>query len=100
MADELPFSQTTLDLFRQVQNAKTKEDRKRLIMELGEQFASEYDPSDESATDDYHNYFDEFVQAKLVYDQARMRVGRLAAHLITEIQKPGEAQVTEHPTVN
>lgn len=82
MADDGLPSEKLLTLFQQVQQAKSKEERRRLMVLLGEQFASEHDDSDETATDDVHGYFEEHARAKLAYEQATLRIGRLAADCI------------------
>ncbi len=95
--DGLP-SEKLLDLYRQVQKAKTKEERRRLMTLLGEQFAAEHDDSDETATDDVHGYFEALAQAKLAYEQAALRVGRLAADCVSTFLKEREVPAAEEST--
>lgn len=80
----VPFSHETLALFQRVMRAKSKEERLPLLLALANQFAKEYDPSDPSATDDFHVYFEELAKAKLAYETASARVGRLATECIQQ----------------
>lgn len=82
--DALPFSPETLATFQKLQRATSKDERLRLTLELAQRFAAEHDPSDSSATDDYHLYFEELAKAKLAYEQAATKVGRLASECIKE----------------
>lgn len=91
--EEYPFSAEVLGIFKRLREAKTKEERNELTVALAAQFAKEHDPSDFSATDDFHVYFEEFARAKLAFDQAAARLGRLAANCIEQYhdQQPPEA---------
>lgn len=82
MADDSMPSEKLLALFNEVRQAKTKEERRRLMVLLGEQFAAEHDDADETATDDIHKYFEDYAKARLAYEQAVMRIGRLAADCV------------------
>ena len=82
--DELPFSHETLTVFQRVQQATSREERAKLMLELGARFAEDHDVSDSSATDDVHGYFEKLAQAKLAYEQAALRVGRLANECIQQ----------------
>lgn len=81
-SEGLPFSREVLVLFQKLQRATSKEERRQLMLELSERFASEYDSADATATDDYHVYFEALAQAKLAHEQAAMKVGRLATEVI------------------
>jgi len=77
-------SHAALVLFQRLQQATTKEERTRLTRALALQFVADHDETDSSATDDYHIYFEEFAKAKLAYEQAILRVGRLASECINQ----------------
>lgn len=80
--EDLPFSKRLLDMHREFSGA-TRERKLELAQELAALFASEHDATDYSATDDYHQYFEEYFQAKLRYEQESLRLARLAANLIS-----------------
>jgi hypothetical protein len=83
MADEKPpYSDTLLRLVSQIQEAKTHDERANLMMNLASQFLNEHDFTDAELEDVYHNYFEEYQEARLRFQQAALRVGRLALHEI------------------
>lgn len=94
-AGELPFSHETLVLFQRLQRTTAKEERIQLTLELASRFAAEYDPSDSTATDDVHGYFDELAKTKLAYEQSAMRVGRLAADCIGQFLAASNVTIEE-----
>lgn len=84
-AVELPFSVEVLALYHRVERATSKEERVQCMLEFAAAFASqEHDPSDTSATDSYHVYFEEYAKAKLEFEQKALRIGRLAADCIAQ----------------
>ncbi len=84
-AVELPFSIEVLALYRRVEQATSKKERIQHMLEFAAVFANqEHDPSDASATDSYHMYFEEYAKAKLEFEQKALRIGRLAADCITQ----------------
>lgn len=99
MADDSMPSEKLLALFNEVRQAKTKEERRRLMVLLGEQFAAEHDDADETATDDVHKYFEDYAKARLAYEQAVMRIGRLAADCVQSyLAANGAAEETSSTT--
>ena len=93
--EALPFSHETLATFQKLQVATSKDERLRLTLELAKRFAAEYDPSDSSATDDYHLYFEELARARLAFNQAAAKVGRLASECIKEYLSNSKVSVEE-----
>jgi hypothetical protein len=83
MSDEKPpYSDTLLRLVAQIQEAKTLDDRANLMMSLAAQFLNEHDFTEAELEDGYHAYFEEYQEARLHFQQAAIRVGRLALHEI------------------
>lgn len=82
-----PFSRAVLMLVRQVQRAKTREERIEAMMALAAQFADDHDETDETATDDYHEYIDEYLRVRLQFQQTAMRLARLAVDLVQTYAK-------------
>lgn len=80
-ASEAP-SADVLTTFKRLMTATSKAERKQLTIELALKFMSEHDPSDFQTEEAYHESFDDLIQARLAYEQAALRVGRLAAHCI------------------
>jgi len=77
-----PYSDTLLRLVSQIQEAKTHDEKANLMMSLAAQFLSEHDFTDAELEDTYHAYFEEYQDARLRFQQAAIRVGRLALHEI------------------
>ncbi len=80
----LPFPDRVLNVYRQLSEAEDPNDRYMLSRELAEIFAETHDPTDPNLTDIYHQYFEEFDHAKLAYDQAALKVARLASQVIEQ----------------
>ena len=64
-------------------------------MALANQFTAEHDATDESASEDYHVVLDDFVAARLNYQQQAMRLGRLAVDLVQMYAKHNNTTVDE-----
>ena len=97
---ELPFSSKALALFQEFSQCQSKEDRRRILIELGSQMASEHDDSDPSASDIVHEYFEEYAQAKLAFEQASLRVGRLSVTCIADFLSNHEAEEDDDVSEN
>lgn len=80
----LPFPDRVLSIYRQLSETTDPNERYMLSRELAEIFAEDHDPTDPELTDGYHQYFEEFDQAKLEYDQAALKVARLAFQVIEQ----------------
>lgn len=97
--EEKPFSAEVLTQFRKLQEATSKEDRRRAILALAAAAERDHDVSDETATDDYHIYFAAYVKAKLEFEQAGQRLGRLMADCIIKFQSDPMPAEDEPPVV-
>lgn len=93
--DDLPWSKETLALVHKIQQAKTKEERGNLMVTLANRVVAENDPTDESATDDYHAVIEEFEQARLRYQQAALRVARLTVDLVQQYASANDTTVED-----
>ena len=80
----LPFPPRLVSLFRQLTDSTDASERYLLSREMAEVFAETHDPTDHGLTDDYHQYFEEFDKAKLAYDQAALKVARVATQVIEQ----------------
>lgn len=92
---EHPFSNETLVLYQRLQRCTSKEERTGLMLELAAQFVGEHDPSDSTATDDYHKYFEEYDKARMAYTQAAMKIGRLASECVKTYLATTETTIEE-----
>lgn len=81
---ELPFSQTVVKLYQDFVNSSSQEERVRLASQIAEAYAAEHDRTDPSASEDYHQYFEEYEEARAKLDQAGLKLARLAVHVIGE----------------
>jgi len=79
-----PYSSAFLRLYVKVRQAKTREERGNLMTALASQFHREHDITDEKLNDGYHDYFEEFEEARLKFQQAAIRLARLAMHEVEE----------------
>lgn len=80
---ELPFSQELIELYQQWQNL-SKDERMSLSLEMAMVFCAEHDPTDEGFSDEYHSYFEDFLEAQLRFETEAMRLSRLAVQRISE----------------
>lgn len=77
-----PFSTDLLKLYQEFMQAPSKEVRDSLAKRIAATFASERDSSDCSASEDYHEFFENYEMALLNYEQQSNKLSRLAVHLI------------------
>lgn len=96
--DDLPWSGETLALVRKIQEAKTKEERGNLMLALAGRVAAENDPTDETATDDYHGVVEEFEKARLRYQQTALRLARLTVDLVQQYAASKDSTVEDVTT--
>lgn len=80
----LPFPPRLVSLYRQLEESTDPEERYMLSREMAEIFSADHDPTDHQLTDSYHEYFEEFDKAKLAYDQAALKVARVATQVIDQ----------------
>lgn len=78
------YSPAFLRLFVKVKQAETREQRGNLMTALATQFCREHDITDPKLNDGYHDYFEEFERTRLKFQQAAIRLARLAMHEIEE----------------
>jgi hypothetical protein len=78
---KLPFSERLLELYEQFQTSD-RAGRLKLARSIAEAFMGDHDKTDHQATDDYHEYFEAYEEARLKYEQASLRVTRLVVHVI------------------
>lgn len=79
-----PYSPALLRLYVKVQQAKTREERSCLMAALAALFFREHDITDAVLNDGYHDYFEEYDRTRLKFQQAAVRLARLAVHEIDE----------------
>lgn len=77
-----PYSEVLLRLVSQIQEAKSPDEKANLMMALASQFLNEHDFTNYELDDNYHAYFEEYQQSRIQFQQAAIRVGRLALHEI------------------
>lgn len=75
-----PYSPKILRLVAQIQEAPSPNDRANLLMALAAQFNEEHDPTDPNLEDGYHFYFEDYHNRRTKFQQAALRLGRLALH--------------------
>ncbi len=91
----LPFSDEVLRLVQQIKSTRTKSERMGLMAELALTFAEEHDETDESATDLYHDFIDEYRQAQVSYQQAALRLARLAVQCVDVVLDENQTSIEE-----
>ena len=90
-----PYSDAILRFVAQIKEAGSPEERANLMMGLASQFASEHDLTDSGLDDNYHSFFDEYQECRMHFQQAALRLGRLALH---EVQGYFDANNLPLPT--
>jgi len=91
---KLPFSERLLELYQEFQSAN-KERRVELAHEIAEAFMVDHDSTDHGATDDYHQYFEAYEEARLKFEHASLRVTRLVVHVIEQYLTSNQIQLGE-----
>jgi len=89
------YSPAFLQLYVKVKQAKNSQERGNLMTALASQFCREHDITDSGLNDGYHDYFEEFERARLKFQQASVRLARLAMHEIEQAGVVTEAEPTE-----
>lgn len=79
-------------LHQRLQAAQTKEKREECMLDLAEAALKTYDPTDAEDCDDYHQFFEEFQEARTKYRQMAMRLGRMVSQAL-------EVSSEDHPLV-
>ncbi len=96
---DLPISPPMLSLFVKYHRAKTIRDRQDICAQLARQFAAEYDPTANDATEDWHQFFEQYLTAEEAMRQAALKLSRLAIHWMTEAVDKASMSLEEVATV-
>lgn len=91
----LPFSDEVLRLVQQIKTTRPKSERMNLMAELALIFADEHDETDEAASDIYHDFIDEYRQAQVSYQQAALRLARLAVQCVDAVLEESQTSIDE-----
>ena len=81
---DLPISPPMLSLFVKYHRALSVRERQEVCIQLAKQFAAEYDPTANDATEEWHTFFEQYLTAELALKQATVKLSRLAIHWMTE----------------
>jgi hypothetical protein len=73
------FPSKVFTLARQLNQETSQETRERLTLEIAEEASQTYDPTDANLVDEYHLYFEEFLEARALYRQMGYRLGRFVS---------------------
>lgn len=84
-------------LYRKVQKATNPDQRAEAMMALASQFAAEHDLLDHEITDDFHEYVEDYVRKRMEFQQASLRLARVAMQVIEQCEAEG-AVLPEAPT--
>jgi hypothetical protein len=95
-----PYSKAVLHLCQRIQSAESTPERTELMLQLAGHFHRDHDTTDAQLNDDYHDFFEEYERARLKYQQAAMRLARLAMSEVKEACDRNEMTLTELPQVN
>jgi len=82
--DTIPFSKALLDVYHRVKNAKTLEERSRLMAHLAALFHSEHDSTNHKCDEASHEVFEDYEQARMNFHQMTLRLARLALNEVEE----------------
>lgn len=93
--DEVPFSENLMRLYRQVQTARTREERQQAMMAFASAVSQEHDHTDHSASEVYHDYIEAYDKAQLEFVQQGMRLARMAADCMERYFSENEVSVDE-----
>jgi hypothetical protein len=99
--EDFPFSTQLLELYQAFTHAPNAEARIDLAKRIAVTFAAERDATDISASEEYHEFFENFEAAVLKYEQQSSKLARLAVNLIGSYLAQHDAQVEDFiPTVS
>lgn len=98
--EDMPFSPKLLELYQAFQRAPHQQARSEIGKEMAAVFASEWDPTDNEASEEYHHFFETYEKAALKYDLQADRLSRLAVNLISGFLTQNDTTIEELiPTV-
>ena len=98
-----PFSDKTLQIVTRIHEATSPEERSNLFMALAAQFQQDHDLTDAGVDDMYHEYFEDYQRCRLEFQQAALRLGRLALNEVESVHKANHiplAVQTKTPMTN
>lgn len=81
---DLNISPPMLSLFVRYHRCKTVRERHEACLQIAQQFSLEYDSTEQDATEEWHAFFEAYAKAELAFEQAAIKLSRLAIHHITE----------------
>jgi hypothetical protein len=81
---KLVISKTLLRLRQGLKAASTKKEKVGMMLSIATQFNREHDIFNGDFNEGYHAHFEEFEQARIVFQQAAMRLARLAVSVIDD----------------
>jgi hypothetical protein len=93
--EDLPFSIELLELYQAFNNAPNAAARNDLAKRIAVTFAAERDSTDVSASEEYHEFFEDFEAAVLKYEQQSSKLARLAVNLISSYLAQNDTQVED-----
>ncbi len=74
-------------LSQQLQREESQAAREKLLLESAEEAAAAYDPTDAGNHEDYHQFFEDFLEARTNYQLAGFRLGRLVSQTASLIRQ-------------
>lgn len=86
MMTDSSFPPKVFTLAQQLQAEESQEEREKILIEMAEEAVQDYDPTDAGLADDYHQLFEDFIEAQTQYFQAAFRLGRLVSQTSDMIQ--------------
>lgn len=81
---DLNISPPMLNLFVKYHRCKTVRERHDVCLQIAQQFSAEYDSTEQDATEEWHAFFEAYARAEMAFEQAAIKLSRLAIHHITE----------------
>ena len=91
--DSTPISPEVLRLYQKIRRVRSQDERKRLMLELAAAFVADHDPTDDTATDTFHAYMEDYEEARLRFQQAALRVARLALDCIDTYESVNDVTI-------
>ncbi len=93
--EDLPFSIDLLELYQAFQEAPNREARADLTRQIAATFAQERDTTDGTATEEYHEFFENYERSALSFEQQSDKLSRLAINLISSYLSQHETTVED-----
>lgn len=90
-----PYSKAVLRLCQRIKDCKSREERTQLMVQLAKRFHQEHDATDTILNDQYHDFFEEYERAQLQFQQAALRLARLALSEVDETFDANDLTIDE-----